>query len=225
MISLILVPGFVCEQTLAVESSPAERSTAKALLIVALSNSYQFDYQVRQRITSGLSNYILSSIPIPQLSGVCVFLSHSALRLSCNHLGFSFLWHEQVGDAWRESKPPFTWPVLATDDERWEVRSAIDAVVADAYGLDRDQYTHVLSTFSHKSYPKAPELCLAKFDELKRLGLDAFTRKYDPYHDIPLNESLPQPVIELPGITSGEPAGFTLEGSSGKPSKRGARRR
>ena len=28
--------------------------------------------------------------------------------------------------------------------------------------------------------------------------LEAFTRKYDPYHDIPLNESLPQPVIELP---------------------------
>ena len=77
--------------------------------------------------------------------------------------------------------------------------------VADAYGLDREQYAHVLSTFSHKSYPKAPELCLAKFDELKRLGLDAFTRKYDPYHDIPLNESLPKPVIELPGLeTEGE---------------------
>ena len=66
------------------------------------------------------------------------------------------------------------------------------------YGLSRDQYEHVLSTFSHASYAKAPELCLAKFDELKRLGLDAFTRKHDPYHDIPLNENLAQPVIDLP---------------------------
>jgi hypothetical protein len=41
-------------------------------------------------------------------------------------------------------------------------------------------------------------LCLARFDELKQLGLHAFTRKYDPYWDIPLNESLPQPVIDLP---------------------------
>jgi len=71
-------------------------------------------------------------------------------------------------------------------------------VVADAYGLTREQYAHVLSTFSHKSYPKAPEICLARFDELKSIGLDAFTKKHDPYWDIPLNESLPKPVIELP---------------------------
>ena len=57
---------------------------------------------------------------------------------------------------------------------------------------------HDRRAFSQASYRKAPELCLAKFDELKQIGLDAFTRKYDPYHDIPLNENLPQPVIDLP---------------------------
>jgi hypothetical protein len=57
---------------------------------------------------------------------------------------------------------------------------------------------HVLSTFSHASYPKAPELCLAKFDELHANSLDAFTKKHDPYWDIPLNEDLPQPVIDTP---------------------------
>lgn len=88
--------------------------------------------------------------------------------------------------------------MLATDDERWEVRAAIDAVVADAYGPSREQYAHVLSTFSHRSYPKASALCLAKFDELKQIDLDAFTEKYDPYWDIPLNEELPKPVIDLP---------------------------
>ena len=143
---------------------------------------------------------MLNSLPfaVPPVGSKCLAV-HSALRLTCNHSGYEPLWREQVGDAWREEgKEPFTWPVLAGDDERWEVRAGIDAVVADAYGLSRDQYEHVLSTFSHASYPKAPELCLAKFDELKRLGLDAFTRKHDPYHDIPLNENLPQPVIDLP---------------------------
>ena len=96
--------------------------------------------------------------------------------------------------------------MLAGDDERWAVRAAIDAVVADAYGLSRDQYAHVLSTFSHASYRKAPELCLARFDELKQLGLDKFTRKYDPYWDIPLNENLPQPVIDLPLPAEAAPA-------------------
>ncbi len=65
------------------------------------------------------------------------------------------------------------------------MRAAIDAVVADAHGLCRDQYSHVLSTFKHTSYPKAPELCLARFDELKSIGLDAFTGKRDPYWDTP----------------------------------------
>jgi hypothetical protein len=124
------------------------------------------------------------------------------LRLCCPTNSFDALWREQVGEAWCEPKPPFTWPVLEGDDARWAVRAAIDAVVADAYGLSRDQYALVLSTFSHKSYPKAPALCVAAFDELRAIGLDAFTRRHDPYWDIPLNEALPKPVIDLP-ILSG----------------------
>ncbi len=91
-----------------------------------------------------------------------------------------------------------SWPVLESGEERWAVRAAIDAVVVDAYGLDREQYVHALSSFSHRSYTQAPELCLATFDELKKLGLEAFTKKHDPYWDIPLNENLPEPAIDLP---------------------------
>jgi hypothetical protein len=112
---------------------------------------------------------------------------------------FRSLWKEQLGDAWREAgQKPLTWPVLGCDDERWAVRAPVDAVVAEAYCLSRDRYAHVLSAFKHTSYPKAPELCLGMFDELKAIGLDAFTKNHDPYWDIPLNENLPQPVIDLP---------------------------
>jgi hypothetical protein len=96
------------------------------------------------------------------------------------------------------------------NDERWAVRAAIYAVVADAYGLSRDQYADVLSTFSRARYKKAPELCLACFNELKSIGLDAFTKKHDPYSDIPLNEDLPQPVIELPGFVRNGAGGDRL---------------
>jgi hypothetical protein len=61
-----------------------------------------------------------------------------------------------------------------------------------------DQYAHVLSTFSHSSYKDAPHQCLAAFADLQSIGLEAFTQKHDPYWDIPLNENLPQPVIDLP---------------------------
>ena len=141
------------------------------------------------------------------------------------------MWHDQVGDAWREpGSPPFSWPVLPADENRWHVRAAIDALVADAYGLSHDQYAHVLSTFKHTSYPKAPELCLARFDELKAIGLDAFTKKHDPYWDIPLNENLPQPVIDLPVAeaeqsTVGDPALGPQFRLSDKPARQRAKRK
>ncbi|MEW6137143.1 MAG: N-6 DNA methylase [Thermodesulfobacteriota bacterium] len=195
----IIPAGCIAGNKAPIEPEAGQRSNASSLSIIGITNSFPFDWSLRLRVAATVNLFILNSVAVPSIDRESSFLSHSALRLTCNHAGYEPLWHEQVGDTWRESnKEPFTWPVLAGDDERWEVRAAIDAVVADAYGLDRSQYEHILSTFSHRSYPKAPHLCLDKFDELDATGLEAFTRKYDPYWDIPLNENLPQPVIDLP---------------------------
>lgn len=176
---------------------------------LAVCDCIPFDFSVRLTVSSCVSLFIVNRLPVPKCR--CQrLLARSALRLTCNHSGYAPLWREQLGDVWREKREPFTWPVLEGDDERWQVRAAIDAVVADAYGLNREQYEHVLSTFSHRSYPKAPTLCLAKFDELKTIGLEEFTRKYDPYWDIPLVETLPKPVIDLP-----IPAGKSGEAGQG----------
>jgi hypothetical protein len=82
------------------------------------------------------------------------------------------------------------------DDNRWAVRAAIDAVVAHACGLSRDQYAHVLSSFERTSYPRPLELCLAHQGELQSIELEAFTKKGDPRWGIPLNESLPSVVSD-----------------------------
>ncbi|MBD2358144.1 N-6 DNA methylase [Tolypothrix sp. FACHB-123] len=177
-----------------------ETPTYIDLVLLSILNSYVTDWNLRLKITSTVNLFIAEGVPIPaSYCNLRAFLAHSALRLTCNHSGYEPLWREQFGATWREPhEEPFTFPVLATDDERWQVRAAIDAVVANAYGLNRNQYAHILSTFSHKSYPQAPPRCLAYFDELQAIGLEAFTKKYDPYWDIPLNENLPQPVIDLP---------------------------
>nr|WP_254175160.1 N-6 DNA methylase [Planktothrix pseudagardhii] len=205
------------------ELEPHQRKLSYAMILSACCSSYITDWLTRQFVSANVNLFIVNRIPLPdtQHQTSKTFLSHSALRLTCNHTGYLPLWQEQLGNEWREYeevlgikdqvsetkhltpetrnlKPKFTFPVLSTDNERWQIRAAIDAVVADAYGLNREQYAHILSTFSHKSYPKAPQLCLACFDELKNIGLEAFTRKYDPYWDIPLNKNLPKPVIELP---------------------------
>jgi hypothetical protein len=195
----VLPPGTLCGKG-GIEKDVLLRSNATMLALVAAANTFGFDYTARLKVQSTLNLFILNSLPFPPVENIRGFLSHSTLRLVCNHSGYALLWQEQLGDAWRESVPVGTYPVLAGEDARWEVRSAIDAAVAQAYGLSREQYAHVLSTFSHKSYPKAPSLCLAKFDELLSIGLEAFVRRYDPYWDVALVESLPSPVIELPKI-------------------------
>jgi hypothetical protein len=199
-IAALLTPGFVCEQTLAVETKAAERRSSYALECLALANSFAFDFQVRQRVTTSLSNFSLAPIPLPRTDTMASFLVHGALRLSCNHAGYAHLWREQVGEAWREGGLPaeFRFPVLTGDESRWKVRAAIDALVAHAYGFSRQLYEHVMASFSHTSYHRAPALCLSLFDELERIGVKEFTRNYDPYWDIPLNENLPKPLINIP---------------------------
>lgn len=224
-VAAMLPPGVVCSKKVYCERSQEKRSDPAALVALAMLNAHPLDFLLRLRVQSSVSLFLLLAVPVPSLCGCArAFLSQSALRLTCNHAGYAPLWREQLGDEWREPKPPFTWPALEGDEARWAIRAAIDAVVADAYGLSREQYAHVLSTFSHKSYPKAPALCLAAFEELRALGLDAFTKKHDPYWDMPLNESLPKPVIDIlmPSAEAGQ-MGLGLEspdvGASRKPTR------
>jgi hypothetical protein len=212
VIFALLTPGSVFTDSVCCETTPQERINSNANLTAAVCNSFTFDWIARKKVGANVMFFLLRTLPFPNLDdNLRGFLTHSALRLTCNHVGYAPLWEEQLGSEWREPTPAHTFPVLASDDERWQVRAAIDAVVAQAYGLSREQYAHVLASFSHKSYPAAPTLCLQKFDELAAIGLDAFTRKYDPYWDVPLVETLPKPVIELPTLTQDTGEGRVAE--------------
>jgi hypothetical protein len=199
-IAHILPPGSVFGDATFCERDPFARPTARALVLLGLITSFSFDWLVRLRAQSNLNLFIINATPAPEILAAAM-IAHSVLRLACNHEGYAPLWKEQLGDAWREplakKKKKNTWPVIADDDSRWHVRAAIDAVIASAYGLSREQYARALSGFTHKTYPKAPELCLAAFDELQAKSLEAFVKDRDPYWDIPLVEDLPEPVIEL----------------------------
>jgi hypothetical protein len=48
------------------------------------------------------------------------------------------------------------------------------------------------------------EPCLGRFDELKSIRFDGFTKKHDLYWDIPLNGNLPQLVIDLPELSEAD---------------------
>jgi hypothetical protein len=155
MIACIAPPGTVFGHTATVEKTPWARTNADALTLCALFNSFTFDWLVRQKTATHLSLYLLRTLPVPSFSDAeTSFLARGALLLSSNHAGYCDLWKDQAGGIHE--------PV------GWALRAEIDAVVAHGYGLNRSQYDHLLRSFSHKSQPEAPELCLAAFDRAQR---------------------------------------------------------
>ena len=134
-IAAIAPPGTVFGHTATVEKQPGDRPLVHAQLLCAVMNSFCFDWLVRQKASVHLSLYILDGMPVPLLSPADrAFLARATEQLS------------------------------GAPAARWDVRAAADAVVARAYGLNRDQYRHILAGFSHRSFPEAPALCLAAFD-------------------------------------------------------------
>jgi len=225
MKAAIVPPGWV---TASPYISVREDDAAEDVLLVAagILNSFVFDWALRTRLTATLSPFIVRNLPAPRLQpSEERFLSYSALALSVNHRGYLGLWRAVVaGDAL-----PASFPLLSDPSKRWAVRAAIDAVVAEAYGISREQYAFVLDSFSHRSFPDAPKLCLAAFDELQATGFDNFQQSHNPLRGFPLNAVLAKPVVEfvappekLPGerAPSVQRALFGLE-SSPTPKKKG----
>ena len=183
MIACIAPPGVVFGHTATVEKAPWSRPNADALVLCALFNSFPFDWLVRQKAATHLSLYILNALPVPHFSDATrQFLAHAALRLSCNHAGYAELWREQ-GDG------------TVVRDNAGELRVQIDATVANAYGLSRGQYDHILHSFSHRSDSEAMNRCLTAFDELKARGLPKFFRQHDPLADTPLVTARAEPSV------------------------------
>lgn len=173
----LLPPGVLLGNSAPGERTPMRREPAVALTLLAVGNSFAFDWALRGRTGANVNLFILNRCPLPSLSlDQARFLSRAALRLSCNHAGYAALWQSQVSD--ERARPE--WPVLGTEAERWAVRAAIDALVATAYGLSRSEYAQVLAAFNHRSFRGAPELCLAAFDELAEGAQAAFFRRHEP---------------------------------------------
>ncbi len=192
--------GTVLGDSANAERRPDLRPSSSALVLLALANSFVVDWTVRIKAASNVNLFILFEARVPPSDGLEPFWCHGALRLICNHAGYWPLWREQLENEWREEGSRWSWPVLNNEQSRSTVRAALDASISSAFGLTRRQYEYALSTFNHKSHLTAPELCLAAFDEIEQYGIEAFRQKYDPYWDIPLNKSMPEPAIKLSGM-------------------------
>ncbi len=155
-IATILPPGVVLGHTATVEKTPGARPPRLALALCAVFNAFPFDWLVRQKTATHLSLYLLDGLPMPALTeDTLTALAETTAALCANDARFAPL----VGNRAR-------WPVVANPAERNRLRAEADAVVAHAYGLTREEYAHVLKSFSHASWSEAPTLCLTAYDRI-----------------------------------------------------------
>ncbi|MEZ4299095.1 MAG: N-6 DNA methylase [Polyangiaceae bacterium] len=110
----MLPPGVLCGNKAPCEREPFSRRTVDSLSLLAMANSFSFDYVLRFKVQATVNLFILDSCPVPPSIFTLprsLFLAHSALRLSCNHEGYLPLWKEQLGeDTWREPDLPAHLP-------------------------------------------------------------------------------------------------------------------
>ena len=193
------------------------------LVLQATCSTFTSDWALRLRATANINLFLIRETPLPRLArNARPFLGHNAVRgliatTTATH-------HSGVSNS--------AIPGVSQISRRSLGRCSLVTRIAGSSGGDRrcgggrlrplrDQYAHVLSTFRHTSYPKAPD-CAWHVRRAEGHRSRCFHQEHDPYWDIQLNENLPQPVIDLPVVeaepsTVGDPA---LGRSSGFPTNR-----
>jgi hypothetical protein len=201
-----LLPDLPCGNVLGVLGS--HRKHAWALL--SCMNSYAFDWNVRQRIGgTHLNLFVIQELPLLLLGKIEAAPSLLKLLGSLCFISAKFapIWSEiqlqMVDNPVEQPSWKGLWAIAPY--ERLRLRCILDAVVAELYGLDYEDFAWILqdcdhpskqvcdSTFARTLEPKGfwrvdkekdPELrhtvlSLIAFHDLKRLGLDAFLNLND----------------------------------------------
>jgi hypothetical protein len=170
---------------------PEQHDTVNILSLVGIVNSYVYDYVLRCRLGGlHLSQFILAETPlIPPTrirSTVCAQL---AARLNLIMPSFAPQWLEMraaypaLGQRhWRG-----LWAI--TEHERLRLRCILDALIAELYGLEYDDFAWILRDDPNnpkgfwrvdKGKPRElrqTTLALAAFQRLKEVGLEAFSQE------------------------------------------------
>lgn len=187
-IASMVAPGTLVANSALVESQPWMRPTYQALIAMTVLNSSAASAFLAAYADLNVNLFALRRLPWPRTLPEA-FLAHSAMQLVANHAGWAKLLREQVSEGMLDPTKPALFPLVADVSRRQCLRARIDAVVAKAYDLSREQYLSIV-----RQFPADPVFAqgLAAFDELEELGMDEFCRRHDDYHQIPLVRSLPQ---------------------------------
>lgn len=142
-VSTILPPRVFANHKLILSGKSV--TNPEALLLCGITNSYCFDYQVRQRTSTTVSMFMFYQLPVPRLTAADTAFApivERSAKLICTTPEFDELAKEA-------GLTPSDHTAGVTDPAgRAKLRAELDAMVAHLYGLTGEQFAHVLDTFA-----------------------------------------------------------------------------
>jgi hypothetical protein len=124
------------------DNSKSSLNDEQLLYVVAVLNSFSFDYQVRQRTTTSISMFTFYQLPVPRLTEKdAAFrpIVERAAKLICTTPEFDGLAKEAgIGSHTKG---------VTNEVERRRLRAELDGLVAHLYGLTEAEFAHILTTF------------------------------------------------------------------------------
>ena len=142
LIATIVPANTICDTVAIIQNTQATQETS--LYLSAVFNSFSLDYILRQKIATTVNMFYMYQLPVPRITvGNPYFdaIVPRAARLTCTTPAFTDLWQSVIGTAWDEAQ------AVTNLGDRQRLRDELDAIVAHLYGLNRDEFAHILNTF------------------------------------------------------------------------------
>lgn len=172
---------------------PEKHEVASILSLVACLNSFVYDYVLRCRLGGiNLNKFVVAETPLisPErlTSTLCAqFVARLNLIMSClapQWLEIRKTYPHLGGQHWHR-----LWAI--TRHERLRLRCILDAIIAELYGLEYDDFAWILRDGDYESHPKGfwrvdekepkelrhTTLALEAFKRLKEVGLETFCQE------------------------------------------------
>jgi schlafen family protein/Eco57I restriction-modification methylase len=145
MISTLAPPGVFTElNSTTIGISGSGISLTEMVYLCAVTNSFVFDWYLRQKVSSTLNKFYIYQVPVPRLtenSPEFRPIIERTAKLICTRSEYAELWAALIAEPWSLGLGETNLSYSTV------LRAETDALVAHLYGLTEEEFIHILSSF------------------------------------------------------------------------------
>lgn len=133
-ISAVIPPGYVCGHSIAIVKMPDLKHLC---FLCGVTNSFVFDYFMRQKVSANVTMFNFLETPVPRLSSGKEFeaIVRKVAQLVC------------MTDEFAELKKLTGVEPVTSESDRALARAQLDVMVAKLYGVTKEELKHILGAF------------------------------------------------------------------------------